>query len=113
MRRSAGSPAATSSATAPSSIGYSVRPFGEIAMPSKPLEFARFGAWPGGQGRVLTATPRPGVGTGASSSRPSASVCSRNGPNSSPNQKVPSGASCIDSMSKSQPVSTRSGAGHA
>ena len=81
-------------------------------MPSKPFDWARLGDWPAGSvGFCGEATP--GVGTGAPSSRPSASVCSRNGPNSSPNQNVPSGAICIDSMSKSQPVRTRSGAGHA
>ena len=33
-----------SSASGPSSVGYSVRPSGEIAMPSKPLEEARLAA---------------------------------------------------------------------
>jgi hypothetical protein len=33
-----------SSASRPSSVEYSVRPSGEIALPSKPFEDARFGA---------------------------------------------------------------------
>ena len=37
-----------SSASGPSSVGYSVRPSGEIAMPSKPLEEARFAGAGGG-----------------------------------------------------------------
>ena len=44
---------------------------------------------------------------GACSTRPSALVWMRNGPNSSPNQSVPSRSRCIDSMSRSAPVSTR------
>jgi hypothetical protein len=51
----------------------------------------------------------PGVGTGASSTLPSASVCTMNGPNSSPNHMVPSRPIRTDSMSKSPPVSSRSG----
>ena len=51
----------------------------------------------------------PANGTGAASSLPAASTCSRNGPNSSPIQKVPSLARTTDSMSKSAPVSSRSG----
>ena len=79
-------------------------------MPSKPRDDARLGVSPAA--RVgFWGDLTPGAGIGASSSRPPLSVCSRNGPNSSPNQNVPSCASCIDSMSKSQPVRTRSGAG--
>jgi hypothetical protein len=51
----------------------------------------------------------PGSGTGASSTLPEASVCSRKGPNSSPNHKLPSLACRTDSRSKSAPVSSRSG----
>jgi hypothetical protein len=49
----------------------------------------------------------PGRGTSCSRTRPEASVCRRKGPNSSPNQYVPSGALRKDSMSKSAPVRSR------
>ena len=51
----------------------------------------------------------PGVGTGASSTLPVASAWTMKGPNSSPNHSVPSLPMRIDSMSKSPPVSRRSG----
>ena len=51
---------------------------------------------------VLPATWRPSSAYGFSSSVPSASKCSRNGPNSSPTQNVPSFAFTTDSMSKSR-----------
>ena len=60
--------------------------------------------------------PAPGTDSGATSlperigasrTRPFESVWSRNGPNSSPNHRVPSCATRTDSMSKSPPVSSR------
>ena len=61
---------------------------------------------PAGTGSA--ATWRPVSEYGFSRSVPSASKCSRNGPNSSPTQNVPSFARTTDSMSKSAPVSRRS-----
>ena len=60
------------------------------------------------QERVVGRERRRGSGTGASSTRPFASVWTMNGPNSSPNQNVPSGARRTDSTSKSPPVRIRS-----
>ena len=76
-------------------------------MPSKPLEPGRLFARPSRYG--LSGLKTRGSGTGASSTRPLASTWTMNGPNSSPNQNVPSGAWRTDSMSKSPPVRIRSG----
>ena len=83
---------------------------GSIAMASNPRLEATVGS-----GRVADMSSvgfcgdfRPGAAIGGSSSRPSRSVWSRNGPNSSPNQKVPS-ASISSTRGRSR---TRSAAGH-
>lgn len=73
-------------------------------MPSKPEERPRLAAPPDG----LSGDLMSGSGIGASSTLPVASVCSRNGPNSSPNHRSPSRSTRIDSTSKSPPVSSRS-----
>src|SRR4029450_7233451 len=69
-----------------------------MAMPSNPLLRGRFGVSMPRNGFCGDLTP--GRGIGASSSTPRRSVWRRNGPNSSPNQNVPSGGSRNDSMSK-------------
>ncbi len=91
---------------APSSIGYSVLPSMLSASGSKPRLARRVGAPEPRNGFCGDCTP--GSGIGASSTFPVASVCRRNGPNSSPNQKVPSFARRTASRSKSAPVRRRS-----
>ena len=83
-----------------------MRPSGESAIASKPLEPGRFlGVRAGTDCRGEKTL---GSGTGASRTRPLASVWTMNGPNGSPNQSVPSGVRRTDSMSKSPPVRIRS-----
>ena len=85
-------------------VTYSLR---AVAVPGHRLEPARARKVDGFAGVFcgFCGARSTGWRTGALSSRPCASKCSRYGPNSSPTQNVPSSIRAIDSTSKSAPVS--------
>ena len=97
-----------SSANEPSTIGYRSRPSAEPAIASKPRLDRHARPSPGCQVGLAGDLPS-GNSIGGASTLPVASTWSRNGPNSSPIQNVPSARRTTDSMSKSPPVSSRSG----